>query len=268
MHQLLTAIRIHRQQQARNASIDISPLQACITSSTKFSKVVVVGVDASDTLLVETIQQQLDPQPVLFDLNADLGQATLILLPISPYIRFTIALNALLSVAIHLKIAFICYSSVEMRVLSDEVDRMMEQMTPTTLVVGKAFYAHQFKEGRIHLGGFTSPWNTFAIWRVDDLATTGFLMVSDMNTAPGQSAIEEVPTISLLQQLRPSRRAVLLWTHDIDAESDGWQTNWKDQSRHAWQVAKLKSKDTSARSHLNKVGLNLGIVEHIYALGI
>lgn len=111
----------------------------------------------------------------------------------------------------------------------------------------------------VELTGLTSPWNTFVSWLrgkkptvnswleprnrqfgtfanwprygpplpfpifLLNLAQTGFLPISDTNTTPGQSAIEEVPTIALHQLLFPSSsRAVLV---KFPSEG-GWDTKW------------------------------------------
>ena len=38
---------------------------------------------------------------------------------------------------------------------------------------------HDFSKGVHTLRGRTCPWNTFAIWDVDYLSRTGFLLISD-----------------------------------------------------------------------------------------
>lgn len=148
------------------------------------------------------------------------------------------------------------------------------------------------------LTGLTSPWNTFAIYDLHKLAKvrpcplcpflslflyplllqTGFLPISDTNTTPGQSAIEEVPTISLHQFLFPyTSRAVLV---KFPSET-GWDTRWyvpilhtfsmyrgsydrrDDPDRVTWQKSKMASKNTSASSHLAALALPPGVVRHL-----
>ncbi|KAJ6468077.1 hypothetical protein C8R47DRAFT_1151706 [Mycena vitilis] len=134
-----------------------------------------------------------------------------------------------------------------------------------TLVIGKTLDPHTFKSGEsnpvleVQLTGLTSPWNTFAVWDLNKLAKTGFLAVSDTNTAPGQSAIEEVPTISLHQLLFPTSSRAILVKFPSKA---GWDTNWDDPGRVAWQQSKLASKATSAFSHLSTLALPSGVVQH------
>jgi hypothetical protein len=56
---------------------------------------------------------------------------------------------------------------------------------------------------------------------------TGFLALSDTNVEPGQSAIEEVPTIALHQHLFPSNSdAILVKLQDHSSSTAGWDTNW------------------------------------------
>jgi hypothetical protein len=56
---------------------------------------------------------------------------------------------------------------------------------------------------------------------------TGFLALSDTNVQPGQSAIEEVPTIALHQRLFPGEsEAILVKLEDHNESASGWDTNW------------------------------------------
>lgn len=144
--------------------------------------------------------------------------------------------------------------------------------------------------------GLTSPWNTFAIYDLHKLAKvlssptlpclpslpllqTGFLPISDTNTTPGQSAIEEVPTIALHQLLFPSTSRALLVKFPSET---GWDTQWycphptslfshiktltitrDDPDRVTWQRNKMASKNTSASSHLAALALPPGVVKHL-----
>ena len=47
------------------------------------------------------------------------------------------------------------------------------------LVIGPAMEGHEFSLGVNNLKGRAVPWNTFAIWRVGTLATTGFPLIGD-----------------------------------------------------------------------------------------
>ena len=59
------------------------------------------------------------------------------------------------------------------------------------------------------------------------LPQTGFLALSDTNVQPGQSAIEEVPTIALHQHLFPDdSEAILVKLVDSSEVTSGWDTNW------------------------------------------
>ena len=105
---------------------------------------------------------------------------------------------------------------------------------------------------------------------------TGFLALSDTNVQPGQSAIEEVPTIALHQRLFPGdSEAILVKLADSKSATSGWDTNWyttfsvdvscsdlvctrfrNDPQRAVWQRSKLATKNSSAECHLRLLGLD------------
>jgi hypothetical protein len=51
---------------------------------------------------------------------------------------------------------------------------------------------HDFSEGVKSLRGRTCPWNTFAVWDMDYLSRTGFLLISDGVEAGDKSGGVEV----------------------------------------------------------------------------
>jgi hypothetical protein len=108
---------------------------------------------------------------------------------------------------------------------------------------------------------------------------TGFLALSDTNVQPGQSAIEEVPTIALHQRLFPGdSEAILVKLTDSKSSKSDWDTNWyttfsgnvlcsnsictrfrNDPQRAAWQQSKLATKNPSAECHLRLLGLDYDV---------
>jgi len=157
-----------------------------------------------------------------------------------------------------------------MTVTTDQLRRMLSLWSKEILVIGKALDPHRFQgisktvnsddmagDNIVELTGLTSPWNTFAIWDLTKLAKTGFLVLSDTNVGPGQSAIEEVPTIALHQRLFPGdSEAVLVKMVDPNPSISSWNTNWNDPQRAVWQQSKLATKDLSAASHLQLLELH------------
>ncbi|RUS18190.1 hypothetical protein BC937DRAFT_89051 [Endogone sp. FLAS-F59071] len=269
---ILTAVRYHRHNTSPDTPISTESLQSFVESAKLYSHRVVIGIDASDILLLAHVESTfphahiLKPQETVADLpqptsNITSNDGRVLILPIQPYWKFTVALNSLLATALRLSYSYILYASTETRIRPAEVATLSSFFTPddTTLVAGKALAPHSFTHDpsgeriRIPLTGLTSPWNTFALWSVQKLSATGFLMISDANTTAGRSAIEEVPTIAIHQMLRPDKaRAYLIKTD----EAGGWETEFEDPKRKEWQRAKLESKNASAESHLRMVGLD------------
>ncbi|KAJ7877027.1 hypothetical protein B0H13DRAFT_2054510 [Mycena leptocephala] len=252
---LISVLRVHRQQQRTEPAQDIlRKLEEAVKRASVWSSVC-VAFDGADLPLKDTLVS-----------SKELANIDAKLLPVEPW-NFTVPLNAAVITAQKegsaTKIVFI---SVEVTVIVEELDRMLGLWETDFLVIGKALDPHTFELGEknreleVQLTGLTSPWNTFAIWDLGKLAKTGFLSISDTNTAPGQSAIEEVPTISLHQLLFPSSsRAVLV---KFPSEG-GWDTKWEDPGRGAWQKSKMASKNTSAFSHLSALALPSAVVKHL-----
>ncbi|KAJ7730810.1 hypothetical protein B0H16DRAFT_1584897 [Mycena metata] len=253
---LTSVLRVHRQQQQTEAPVQdmLRKLAEAAERASVWSNVL-IAFDGADSLMKDALTS-----------SAKLASIDAKLLPVEPW-NFTVPLNAaVITAQKQTKAKKIVFISIEVTVVLEELDRMLGLWEPDFLVVGKALDPHTFqsdgtaRELDVQLKGLTSPWNTFAIWDLSKLAKTGFLSISDTNTAPGQSAIEEVPTISLHQLLFPSSsRAVLV---KFPSEG-GWDTRWDDPGRVAWHKSKLASKDTSASSHLAALGLPSGVVKHL-----
>ncbi|KAJ7777798.1 hypothetical protein B0H14DRAFT_2963375 [Mycena olivaceomarginata] len=231
---LISVLRVHRQQQRTEEPVQdiLRKLEEAAKRASMWSSVLIATRNS--------------PR-----INAKL-------LPVEPW-NFTVPLNAaVITAQKQTRAKKIVFISVEITVIVEELDHY--------LVIGKALDPHTFessgkdRELEVQLTGLTSPWNTFAIWDLSKLAKTGFLSISDTNTAPGQSAIEEVPTISLHQLLFPSSsRAVLV---KFPSEG-GWDTRWDDPGRVAWHKSKMASKNMSAFSHLSALALPSAVVKHL-----
>ncbi|KAJ7759405.1 hypothetical protein DFH07DRAFT_445701 [Mycena maculata] len=253
---LITALRVHRQQQRTEESVQdiLHKLEEAAKRASVWSSVL-IAFDGADSPVKDVLVS-----------SKELARIDATLLPVEPW-NFTIPLNAaVITAQKQTRAKKIVFVSVEITVIVEELDRMLGLWETDFLVIGKALDPHTFesdgKDGalEVQLIGLTSPWNTFAIWDLSKLAKTGFLSISDTNTAPGQSAIEEVPTISLHQLLFPSSsRAVLV---KFPSE-DGWDTRWDDPGRAAWHKSKMASKNMSAFSHLSALDLPSAVVTHL-----
>lgn len=137
------------------------------------------------------------------------------------------------------------------------------------MVVGLAFEDHKFSPGEHLLDGSNVPWNTLAVWEVKKLALVGFLPVSDGLGEGIEAGVEEVVTISLLQQLRPEdSRAILLKVIEKEKakeNSSSWSTEWEDPSRLAWHQKKMASKVSRPATQMSALHLPYGKVQHLQA---
>ncbi|KAJ7102639.1 hypothetical protein C8R43DRAFT_231128 [Mycena crocata] len=248
---LISVLRVHRQQQPSAPVPELlRKLEQAAKRASMWSEVI-VAFDAADSALNNA-----------FLSSTELANIHAKLLPAEPW-NFTVPLNAAVIAAYKQGSATkMVFLSLEITVVVEELDRMLSLWQPDSLVIGKALDAHNFEdsENEVQLTGLTSPWNTFAIWDLPKLAKTGFLTISDTNTTPGQSAIEEVPTIALHQLLFPSSSCAMLVKFPSQG---GWDTKWDDPARVAWQKSKLASKDTSASSHLSALALPSAVVTHL-----
>jgi len=259
---LVSVLRVHRrhQQPSALAHEPVDRLVDAVRRASLWSQVI-VAYDAADVPLSYAISERPELNP------GQRGEEPRVeLLPVQPW-NFTLPLNASVIYAHMLGASKIVFISLEITISTDELSQILSLWSKETLVIGKTLNPHKFKgngkymhgqatttEHYVELTGLTSPWNTFAIWDLVKLAKTGFLAVSDTNVEPGQSAIEEVPTIALHQRLFPNDSGAVL-VRLPDSNAVGWDTNWNDPQRAVWQKSKLASKDLSAASHLQLLGL-------------
>ena len=167
-----------------------------------------IAFDASDHLLRQALVEKYPPPPppspssLFYDyLTVDslagsqgspsVAETTqILLLPVCPWNAYVPALNAILTVASQFHVDHLLYHSLEVTITPEQVQSMRRRLLEHegVLVVGRGFHdAHQSphaplshgKMERNPLNGLTSPWNTCAFWKVDRLARTGFLTVSD-----------------------------------------------------------------------------------------
>ena len=147
-------------------------------------------------------------------------------------------------------------------------------------------------EHYVELTGLTSPWNTFAIWDLYKLAKVtsmtdeklrlkfffgyrrAFWLFPTRMSSLANRQSKKYSTIALHQRLFPNDSdAVLVRFPDSKTDAAGWNTTWyvsmfngdiplhrhlafrNDPQRAAWQRSKLASKDLSAASHLQLLGL-------------
>ncbi|KAJ3115062.1 hypothetical protein HDU96_001226, partial [Phlyctochytrium bullatum] len=181
---------------------------------------------------------------------------------VSEWGNFIPALNQLLWAAAKLGMSRILFRSIEVAGLQKgEVEELVRAMDEDTLVVGKCLEGHDFRAGEapsttVELNGVTTPWNTLAVWDVEKLALTGFLMVAEgFETFGTVGGVEEVSVIALHQRLRAasSKAKLIKFVHgDGDqAVASGWNASWShDPAREAWHRRKMESKVSRPAKHV------------------
>lgn len=102
-------------------------------------------------------------------------------LPVTPWGKFTPALNALIRYAsVDCRAHLILFVSAETEASASSVSMLVNAVDSSTLVVGAVLPGHDYHEGeRVPLNGRNTPWNTLAVWNLPNLALNGFPMVSD-----------------------------------------------------------------------------------------
>ncbi|KAL3800895.1 hypothetical protein ACHAW5_002046 [Stephanodiscus triporus] len=248
---------------------------------------------------------------------------TMRVMPVTPWGKFVPGLNAIVSHCANAGARRVLMISAEIRISKDGVEMLSSYFDDDTLVVGAALRGHDHRRRRlrrnipassssssaedrgvggeereeaaeveVELTGRTAPWNTCAIWDVNKLALTGFLLVSEglhraeggvvvgceggtnnantnttkstsTSTDAGAAGVEEVATIAVIQRVLSHRRAraklVMLRPDMID-----WDEDFDDdEGRREWHERKMRSKLSRARRQLELLNLvGSGIVIH------
>lgn len=222
-------------------------------------------------------------------------------IPVTPWGKFVPALNAIVTYCADMFIPRLLMISVEVKLTLAAMEALQSNMNDSeegceTLVVGATLNGHEhhaldalastsstipqptmistpnrvIKE--VKLTGRTTPWNTCALWDVQKLALTGFLLVSEGlhfnpsndNDGSGsrlEGGVEEVVTIATLQRILGPKKACAKLVHipSISWETDNFNN---DAGRKEWHEHKMNSKITRAQAQLALLGLNDGVVIH------
>ncbi|CAM9149087.1 unnamed protein product [Hapterophycus canaliculatus] len=195
-------------------------------------------------------------------------EAVVSVFEVTPWGKFTPALNALVGFAARDGAELVMFQSLETTVGKDTVSSMEAQMEMEDLVVGAALTGHAFQAGQtVELTGVTTPWNTLALWDVTKLAKSGFLGVAE-GLLPGVPAgVEEVTAIAALQVLLGPDNARAKLVRLPQARSLAcmvrWQTAWEDEGRRQWHESKMSSKLERADKQMMALGIKKGTVAHL-----
>ena len=185
---------------------------------------------------------------------------------VTPWGRVVQAPNALLIKSAE-RMTHLLFASTEYPVKKSLVSLLQSHCDDQTLVVGARLAEHDFKapsEKRVlveQASGLQIPWNTCALWSVEHLIHTGFVLTADSFTDPDNAGMEEMGTIAAQQILWPSRAAAKLISvcaGDLVHNTYGWNIK-----RHERFVRNLESKDTRSKTLLERLSLPAPTVYHI-----
>lgn len=190
--------------------------------------------------------------------------------PVTPWGKVVQAPNALLMKSAEREVSHLLFASTEYPLTESLAARLQSQFDQNTLVVGARLPTHDFKAPPtettvVHrASGMQIPWNTCALWSVEHLVHTGFVLAADSLHDPDNAGMEEMGTIAAQQILWPGKAVAKLVTlHDGDLvlNTHGWNIQ-----RHERYVQNLESKNARSAAQLGRLALPTPDVYHIGAI--
>ncbi|POM69148.1 Hypothetical protein PHPALM_14596 [Phytophthora palmivora] len=199
------------------------------------------------------------------------------IIPMLHWGKFVPALNALIGTAAdHFPNAdTLILQSLEIDVDAASVESLRSYFDiKHDLVVGAALPGHDFQpeptKQPVELSGLTSPWNTLALWNLEQLTKVGFALMGDalrleVDGIGSAAGIEEVATITMYQKLYANGTSPIT-AKLVRVPSIAWQVDGlEDPKRLAWHEKKMASKQQRAAAQLVHFGLEPGCVYHMNA---
>lgn len=277
IHGLMVGTRIYRTESAAAAAAalddpssaaDLQRLSAMLDSAADFAPHIAVAVDASGAGGQELLSQvrRLCRKKQKYIAK----HCTVAVVPLMQWGRITPALNALVCKASAVNCTRLLLQSLEVRVTAAAACQLVSHLEPGTLVVGACFDGlHRFVgESKQPLGAMSCPWNTAAVWDVNRLSLTGFLLVSELD--PTSAGMEEVAVVALHQHAWPQKSAAKLvqMPHSANFKWEGMSAAKDGACRLAYHSKKMESKTERAESQLGLLqGTGMctkgSVVEHI-----
>lgn len=178
---------------------------------------------------------------------------------VTPWGKFVLPLNALVSKAKLAGAETLLLASVEVNVSTEHLLRLRAHMTKNTLVVGAAMTGHKLKEGKQIGDGYSTPWNVLSLWNLEYLSRVGFPLIGDALFDQRYAGVEEVSAIGLLQQIYPQLTAKLI---EISGGVE-WKTDDFDAERLAKHLQKMKNKIERPAKQMEILGLPAPEIIHI-----
>ena len=245
----IVATRLHSSNE--NSPIDVPKIQEWCNHVLNYCDLLIIVVDQRYMKATKNVLEDFEEKIQLFHIH--------------PWISFTQPLNLLVEKALSLGAKELLFQSIEVTIGLEDMITLEKELTSDTLVVGaKLCERHGNPFGILlnrdyetfTINGWTSPWNTLALWNIEKLGLTGFLSISSGNLTNIPGGIEEVVTISLLQKLQPRTMKAKL----IKLASVHWNTDWSSQERSAYHQKKMASKDERSQIQLQQLGVASGEV--------
>ncbi|CAI5719589.1 unnamed protein product [Peronospora destructor] len=213
----------------------------------------------TDSLLEFMVQLQSEA-------NAGTLPGKVNIIPMLHWGKFVPALNALIGTAANRfpKANTLLLQSLEINVDAASVKSLRSHFDPTRdLVVGAALPGHDFQpdpaDQPVELSGLTSPWNTLALWNLEQLTKVGFALMGDalrleVDGIGSAAGIEEVATIAMYQQLYLGTTSPTM-AKLVRVPSIAWQVDeLNDFKRLAWHEKKMASKQQRAAAQIAHFG--------------
>jgi len=237
----VVATRLHTSNEA--VPIDPEQIKAWCQNVLSYSDLLIIVVDNRYFQRVGKMLMRFGNRVKLFHID--------------PWISYTQPLNMIIEKALCVGATKLLFQSIEVTALPEDIKSLERYLDGNTLVVGvKLHEMHGHINKKVELTGWTTPWNTLALWNLQKLGLTGFLTVSSGNLLGISGGVEEVVTISLLQTLHPNSMIAKM----VELKSVVWSTEWSCKEREAYHIAKMASKNDRAKKQLRALGISPGFV--------
>lgn len=187
--------------------------------------------------------------------------------PVTPWGKVVQAPNALLLKCAERRVGRLLFASTEYTVTRSLASLLTSHLDEQTLVVGARLSSHDFKASpreRVlvkNASGLQIPWNTCALWSLERLVHTGFVLAADSLHDPDNAGMEEMGTIAAQQILWPGSALAKLVSPlkgDLVMNTYGWDI--KRQERY---VHNLESKNSRSAAQLDRLSISAPDVYHI-----
>ena len=237
----MVATRLHSSNE--KSPIDVESIQNWCEHVLNYCDLLIIVVDQRYMNATKNVLNDFGEKIQLFHIH--------------PWISFTQPLNLLVEKALSIGAKELLFQSIEVSIGLKDMLLLEKELTSDTLVIGaKLCDRHGHHNETCTINGWTSPWNTLALWNLEKLALTGFLTISSGNLQDIPGGIEEVVTISLLQKLQPN----IMKSKLIKLSSVDWNTDWSSEERSIYHQKKMASKDERSQVQLKKLGVQAGEV--------